>query len=86
MSYKVYVDKILALMYTNTDYSFNRTVFNEQGHLIGKEIYNEFGYKGLFTIMDILFEHLKEYDNHYYLDDLRELECSFNNICDEFQS
>jgi hypothetical protein len=87
VNYKIYVDEIIDIMHDNTDFSYNRIVFQGKGNKIGKEIYKVGGYKGLFIVMELVQKVLIE--NGYsdeYLTDLRELEFSFNGICDEFQA
>lgn len=83
--YQNYVDEVINMIFRNTDFS-ERNVFGDRGTQIGKEIYNKSGYKGLYTFMDILVQTLMESEySSEYLNDLRELECSFNGICDEWQ-
>jgi hypothetical protein len=85
--YDKYIEEIINMMFSNSDFSYDRIVFEKRGHELGEEIYKIGGYKGLFTIMDLLVERLKEADySNAYLVDLRELECCFNGICEEFQS
>lgn len=85
--YNKYIEEIIDLMFSNSDFSYDRIVFAKRGHKIGEEIYKIGGYKGLFTVMELLVERLKEADySNVYLGDLRELECSFNGICEEFQA
>lgn len=85
--YNSFIAEIIDIMYGNSDFSYNRMVFAKRGREIGEEIYKIGGYNGLFVVMDLLVERLKEsdYSNHY-LGDLRELECSWSDICDEFQA
>jgi len=85
--YDKYVDEIINIMFGNGDFSYDRIVFKDKGYKIGEEIYKIGGYKGLFIVMDILVEKLKESDySNKYLGDLRELECSWSGICEEFQA
>ena len=83
MSYKVYVDKLINMMYGNNDFGYNRIVFGETGKEIGKEIHRNYGYKGLFMVMNMLVEELTSEYNNSFLGDLRELEVCFDGICDE---
>jgi hypothetical protein len=85
--YNKFIKEVIDMMFSNSDFSYDRIVFAKRGRKLGEEIYKIGGYKGLFTVMDILVEKLKEADySNTYLADLRELECSFNGICDEFQA
>lgn len=85
--YSQYIEEIIDMMFSNNDFSYNRIVFSKRGHKIGEEIYKIGGYRGLFTVMDLLVERLKEADySNTYLGDLRELECSWSGICEEFQA
>jgi hypothetical protein len=85
--YNKYIEEIINMMFSNSDFSYDRIVFEKKGRKIGEEIYNIGGYKGLFAVMDLLVERLKDADySNMYLADLRELECSFNGICEEFQA
>jgi hypothetical protein len=85
--YNKFIEEIIDMMFSNRDYSYNRIVFRERGRKIGEEIYEISGYRGLFAVMDILVERLKEADySNTYLGDLRELECSWSGICEEFQA
>lgn len=87
VNYGPYVKEIIDMIYNNNDFSYNRIVFSKNGHLIGKKIYKIGGYKALYIVMDLVYQELidLEYSNQY-LGDLRELEFSFNGICDEFQA
>ena len=84
INYNKFVDEIIDYMLLNTD-SVDDIHFQKYGNNIGKQIYEIDGYKGLFLIMDMLLEHIQKesYDNCYIK--LRELEVSFNEICEEFQ-
>lgn len=85
--YKKFIEEILDLMFSNSDFSYDRIVFEKEGRKLGEEIYKIGGYKGLFAVMDLLVERLTEADYlNSYLGDLRELECCFNGICEEFQA
>lgn len=85
--YERYIEEIIDMMFSNNDFSYDRVVFRKRGCEIGKEIYKKGGYKGLFAVMDLLVERLKEADySNAYLGDLRELECSWSGICEEFQA
>jgi hypothetical protein len=85
--YGKYISEITDLMFSNSKFSYDRTVFAKRGHKIGQEIYKVGGYKGLFHVMELLVERLKDVDySNIYLSDLRELECSWSGICEEFQA
>jgi hypothetical protein len=85
--YNRFIEEIIDMMFGNSDYSYDRIVFAERGRVIGEEIYKIGGYKGLFAVMGLLVERLKEADySNQYMGDLRELECCFNGICEEFQA
>lgn len=85
--YNKYIEEIIDLMFSNSDFSYDRIVFEKKGRELGEEIYKIGGYKGLFAVMELLVERLTEADySNVYLADLRELECCFNGICEEFQA
>jgi hypothetical protein len=85
--YNKYIEDIIDLMFSNSDFSYDRIVFEKEGRKLGDEIYKIGGYRGLFVVMELLVERLKEADySNAYLTDLRELECCFNGICEEFQA
>jgi hypothetical protein len=79
--------EIINIMFSNKDFSVNRKVFSKRGREIGEEIYKTSGYKGLSVVTEFLFQTLDEknsrYD-YYYKRDIRELECSWEGICEEF--
>jgi hypothetical protein len=82
--YGKYIEKIIDLTFSNSDFSYDRIMFAKKVHKIGQEVYKIGGYNGLFAVMELLVERLKEADySNAYLGDFRE--CSFNGICDEFQ-
>ena len=87
INYKIFVDRILNLIYGNNNFGYDRIVFAEEGHIIGKEIYSLLGYRGLFSVINLVQQELLdcEYSNEY-LGDLRELECSWSGIFDEFKA
>lgn len=85
--YNRFIEEIIDMMFGNSDFSCNRVVFAKRGRELGEEIYKIGGYRGLFAVMDLLVERLKEADySNTYLGDLRELECSWSGICEEFQA
>lgn len=85
--YDKFIKEIVDMMFNNTDFSYDRIVFETEGHKIGQAIYKIGGYKGLFIVMNILLEIFKEEDySTAYFTDLRELECSWSGICEEFQA
>lgn len=84
--YKKYVDEIIEMIFRNNSFE-ERVVFEERGNEIGKELYKINGYKSLYIVMELLQQELMESEySSEYLGDLRELECSFNGICDEWQA
>ena len=85
--YNKYIEEIVDLIFSNSDFSYDRVVFERKGRKLGEEIYKIGGYKGLFAVMELLVERLQEADySNLYLSDLRELECSWSGICEEFQA
>lgn len=82
IDYTKFVNIIIELLLNSTyDESFN-----EQGHKIGREIYNTSGYRGLYKTMNIVEEHLLncEYSSEI-ISSLRNLEVSWSGICEEWQ-
>lgn len=79
-----YVNEIINIIFRDNNEECDTLMV--RGKEIGKEIYKTSGYKGLYILMDVLVEELtqNEYSSEY-LTSLRELECSFNGICDEWQ-
>lgn len=84
--YEKYIEEIIDMMFANSDFTHKRIVFSTRGREIGEEIYKLGGYRSLFAVMNILLETLQERDYHDYLGDLRELECCWSGICEEFQA
>lgn len=84
--YEKYIEEIIDMMFANSDFSYKRQVFSTRGREIGEEIYELAGYKGLFNLMNLIVETLKEREYNHYLADLRELEWCWSGICEEFQA
>jgi hypothetical protein len=76
------------MMQTNKKFNENRTVFGQRAVCIGHKIYEIYGAEGLFYAMRVLSETIlynKSINQDYYFTDLRELECKWSGITDEFQ-
>ena len=73
-----YKNQLLYVVLNNSDFDYS--------HNLGLEIYKYGGSKALFTTMNLLVNELmeNEYSNEY-LEPLRLLELSWNNICNEWQ-
>ena len=85
--YNKFIEEIISLMFNNTDFSYDRVVFSKRGRQIGEEVYKIGGYRGLFNVINNLPDILQERGySHDNLSDLRELECSWAGICEEFQA
>lgn len=85
--YDLYIKEITNMMFSNLDFSYNRSVFSDRARKIGEDIYKNDGADGLFNTMDILVKTFnKDRYLHKYLEDLRELECCWSGICSEFQA
>ena len=88
--YKKYVDEIINMIFKNDsdyyDYDYDNQ-FDKRCNKIGHQIYNLYGYKGLYITTELVQQELmeNEYSNEY-IGYLRELEFAFSNICDEFQA
>lgn len=86
INYRIFSDRIIGLIYGNNDFSYDEYLI-EEGHKLGKEIYNLGGANGLFSVMRIIEQELLdcEYSNEY-LSVLRQIEWSWNGICEEWQA
>lgn len=87
INYKMFSDRIIEMIYVNNNTLYDRDTFGKEGHGLGKEIYRVGGADGLFAVIRLVEQELLdcEYSNQY-LSDLRNLEWSFNGICEEFQA
>ena len=81
MSIVKYKNDLLSIIFNSND------SFSDNCHNIGLKIYKLGGSKALFLISDLLSNELmsNEYSSEY-LEALRILEFSWNNICDEWQA
>lgn len=87
INYRIFSDRIIGLIYGNNDFSYDKYFIEEEGNKLGKEIYNLGGENGLFSVMRIIEQELLdcEYSNEY-LSVLRQIEWSWNGICQEWQA
>lgn len=87
INYKLFADRIIEMIFVNNNLNYDRDTFGKKGNKLGREIYTIGGYHGLFAVMNIVEQELldSEYSN-CYLTDLRNLEWSFNGICEEWQA
>lgn len=87
LNYKRCADRIIEMIYGNNNLRYDHVSFQKEGNKIGREIYTIGGYHGLFTVMNIVEQELLdcEYSNEY-LSILREIEWSWNGICEEWQA
>lgn len=84
MSIVKYKNDLLDIIFNNDN---NHESFSNNGHNLGLKIYNLGGAKALYSTMNLLLDELmnNEYSNEY-LELLRLLEFSWNNICDEWEA
>lgn len=81
MSIVKYKDDLLNIILSNNDSSFS-----SNGHNLGLKIYKLGGSKALYSTMNLLLDELSNEYSNEYLEHLRLLEFSWNNICDEWQA
>ncbi len=87
-SLRNYVDELYDMMQANKRFDELRTVFGKRAVQIGHKIYEIYGADGLFNAMRVLSETIlynKSINKDFYFTDLRELECKWSGITDEFQ-
>ncbi len=81
-------DELYDMMKSNRDFHLSRIVFGKRAIEIGNIIFKKYGSDGLFDTMRMLSERVL-YNEHAhqsdYFTDLRELECKWSGICQEFQ-
>jgi len=80
----IFADRIIEMIFGSNNLNYS---FQKEGNKLGREIYAVSGSNGLFKVMNIVEQKIMdcEYSNEY-LSDLRTLEWSWNNICEEWQA
>jgi hypothetical protein len=89
VSISTFADELTNMIKTNKVFGSERSVFsNQRARDIGEKVFEVYGSDGLFTVMRILSETVMycEQNRTHYFTDLRELECRWNGITDDFQS
>jgi hypothetical protein len=86
-NYKQFADKIIEMIFGTNNLRYDLESFQNTSNKLGKEIYAIGGYNALFTVMNLVEQELLdcEYSSEY-LGLLRDIEWSFNGICDEWQA
>jgi hypothetical protein len=87
VNYKRFSDKIIEMIFGINNLRYDHLSFQKESNKLGKEIYSIGGYHALFTVMNLVEQEILdcEYSNEY-LGLLREIEWSFNGICEEWQA
>jgi hypothetical protein len=83
-----YIKELYKMIKNNNKFGESRIVFGKKAVDIGNKIFNEYGADGMFDTMRILCDTILYNESVHqseYLTDLRELECKWSGITDDFQ-
>lgn len=83
-----YTEQLYSMMRTNQKFDEWRFVFGAKAVDIGHKIYEAYGANGLFDSMRLLCDRVlykETVHQKQYFTDLRELECAWSGITEDFQ-
>jgi hypothetical protein len=83
-----YSSELYNMIKSNKRFGESRVVFGKRAVDIGNKVFQEYGSDGMFDVMRILCDTVLYNETIHqsdYFTDLRELECKWSGITDEFQ-